>query len=375
MKRLATISHVVARKPHNSNAVIAAGEWRPAMDHVGIDVHKKESQLCILGPEGTAREVRLSTNRDRFREELGDRPRAKVLIESSTESEWVARCLEELGHEVIVADPSFAPMYGTRNRHVKTDARDARALAEACRSGVYRLAHRRSERQRRVTSQLVVRDALVRSRTSFISVVRALLRKEGLRVASGSAEGFPQRVARLEMSGRLRSEVAPLLAAMVKVNEQLAWCDAAVEQATKSDPAVALLRTAPRIGPLTAASFRAAVDDLERFRGPHQVAAYLGLVPRERSSGEQHCRGRITRAGDSRTRWLLVQASQRIRFSTTPETLGLRMWAKRIEARRGKAVATVALARKLAGILFAMLRDRAPFDAARQAGVSTARAA
>ena len=375
MKRLATTSTVVARKPDNSNAVNAAGGWRPAMDHVGIDVHKRESQLCMLNPEGEVTEVRISTTRERFRAVLGDQPRAKVLIESSTESEWVARCLEGLGHEVIVADPGFAPMYGMRRRRVKTDARDARALAEACRSGVYRLAHRRSEQQRRVTAGLVVREALVRSRTSFISVVRALLRKEGLRAASGSAEHFPERVSRLEMPGRLRSEVAPLLAAMVKENEQLAWCDAAVEEATKNDPMVALLRTAPRIGPVTAAAFRAVVDNVERFRGPHQLAAYLGLVPREKSSGETQHRGRITRAGDSRTRSLLVQASQRIRYSKVPETLGLRMWAKRIEVRRGKAVATVALARKLAGILFAMLRDGTPFDPGKQAGVPAALAA
>jgi transposase len=151
--------------------------------------------------------------------------------------------------------------------------------------------------------------------------------------------------------------------------------DAAVEHATQDDPAVALLRTAPRIGPITAASFRATIDNVERFHGPHQVAAYLGLVPREMSSGEKQHRGRITRAGDSRARHLLVQAAQRIRYSRVPETLGLRMWAKRIEARRGKAVATVALARKVAGILFAMLRDGAPFDPTKQAGVLTAMAA
>jgi hypothetical protein len=101
MKRLATTSTVVAREPHNSNAVKAAGEWRPAMDHVGIDVHKRESQVCILTPTGEVMEVRIATTRERLRAVLGERPRAKVLIESSTESEWVARCLEELGHEVV----------------------------------------------------------------------------------------------------------------------------------------------------------------------------------------------------------------------------------------------------------------------------------
>jgi transposase len=108
---------------------------------------------------------------------------------------------------------------------------------------------------------------------------------------------------------------------------------------------------------------------------PHQAAAYLGLIPREKSSGEKQHRGRITRAGDSRTRSLLVQASQRIRYSRVPGTLGLRTWARRIEARRGNAVATVARARKIAGILLAMLRDGTPFDPGKQAGVPAVMAA
>ena len=90
----------------------------------------------------------------------------------------------------MVADPNYAPMYGTRTRRVKTDQRDARALAEACRPGIYRLAHRRSEEQRHVTARLAVRDALVRSRTKLICLVRALLRRKGIRVPSGQAGTF-----------------------------------------------------------------------------------------------------------------------------------------------------------------------------------------
>lgn len=83
------------------------------------------------------------------------------MIEASTDSEWVARCLEALGHEVIVAEPNFAPMY-TRTRKVKTDRRDARAVADACVLGAYRRAHRLSDPQRHVRGRLLVRDALVR---------------------------------------------------------------------------------------------------------------------------------------------------------------------------------------------------------------------
>ncbi len=105
------------------------------MDHVGIDVHKRESQICIETDEGEVLEKRIRTERERFEAMFGQRPRAKILLEAMTESEWVARCLEELGHEVIVADPNYAAMYATRSRRVKTDRRDAVTLADACRLG------------------------------------------------------------------------------------------------------------------------------------------------------------------------------------------------------------------------------------------------
>ena len=105
------------------------------MENTGIDVQKNESQICILTETGEVIEQRIATRRERFAEVLGERPRARILIEASTESEWVARCLEELGHAVIVADPNYGPMYASRSRKVKTDRRDARALAEACELG------------------------------------------------------------------------------------------------------------------------------------------------------------------------------------------------------------------------------------------------
>jgi transposase len=191
------------------------------MDHIGIDVHKKESQICILAERGELLERRIPTQPRRFAEELGARPHARILLESSTESEWVARCLEGLGHEVMVADPNFAPMYATRTRKVKTDRRDARALAEACLLGAYRPAHRLSDAQRHVRVRLTVRDTLVRTRTRYISLTRALLRQHGWPVPTGSAEAFPRRVMALPLPGPLRSEVAPLLAVMRHLQQQL----------------------------------------------------------------------------------------------------------------------------------------------------------
>jgi transposase len=114
----------------------------------------------------------------------------------------VARCLESLGHEVLVADPHDAPMYATRSGRVKTDRRDAQAWMDACRLGAYRPAHRTSDAQRQVRADLAVRDALVRTRSRFISLIRAWLRREGLRVPSGMARYFERRLARLPFPTR-----------------------------------------------------------------------------------------------------------------------------------------------------------------------------
>ncbi|MBI2469131.1 MAG: IS110 family transposase [Candidatus Rokubacteria bacterium] len=332
------------------------------MDYVGIDLHKKESQICLLSGGGELSERRIRTEPRRFAEVLGGRPRARILLEASTESEWVARCLEALGHEVVVGDPNFAPMYATRTRKVKTDRRDARALAEACLLGAYRPAHRLSDPQRHVRGRLAVRDALVRTRTGSIALIRALLRQHGWRVPTGSAESFIRRVVALPLPGRLLSEVAPWLAVMRHVNQQLAYSDEVIEAVTRPDARVQRPRTVPSVGPVTAAAFVATIDDAQRFRRAHEVEAYLGLVPRELSSGERQRRGRITKAGNARMRWLLVQAAVSILRCRHPQTEALRAWATRVAARRGKKIAVVALARRLAGLLYAMLRDGTTYD-------------
>ncbi len=335
------------------------------MDHIGMDVHKKESQICILTEAGELIERRVHTEPQRFAAVVGEWPRARILLEAPTDSEWVARCLEGLGHEVIVADPNFAPMYATRTRKVKTDRRDARALAEACRLGAYRPAHRRSDPQRHVRGRLLVRDTLVRTRTRCISLIRALLRQHGYRVPTGSAEHFPRRVLALPLPGRLLSQIAPLLAVMRPLTHQLAYSDAVIAEVTAQDERVQRLRTVPSVGPVTAAAFVATIDDVRRFRRAHEVEAYLGLVPRELSSGERQHRGRITKGGDARMRWLLIQAAVSILRRRPPETEALRTWALRIAARRGQHIAVVALARRLAGILYALLRDGSVFDPGR----------
>jgi transposase len=160
------------------------------VDYGAIDLHKKESQVRMITADGEVLDRRILTTRDRLTAVFFGRAQMRILIEASTESEWVAQHLESLGHEVIVADPNYGAMYARRSRRVKTDRRDAAALADACLHGNYRPAHRRSARQRIVQSMLNVRRELTDSRTRAILIARAITRAEGC-FAFGAAAPRP----------------------------------------------------------------------------------------------------------------------------------------------------------------------------------------
>jgi len=118
------------------------------MEIMGLDLRKRERQRSITADDGSITDRRIATSRGRCTAVFGERPRARILLEASTESEWVARHLESLGHAVIVADPNDAPMSANRSRRTKTDQRDARTLMDACETGARGLAYRLSEARR-----------------------------------------------------------------------------------------------------------------------------------------------------------------------------------------------------------------------------------
>jgi len=333
------------------------------MAYGAIDLHKKESQVRIVLDNGEVVDRRITTTRDRFTALFGGRPVMRIVLEAATESEWVAQHLEALGHEVIVADPNFAPMYGRRSRRIKTDRRDVAALAEACQLGCYRPAHRRSSTQRTVQIQLNVRRALTDSRTRAIAIVRAVIRGAGYRVRSGSTGTFLARVAALNLPPSITETLSPLLTMITGLTEELARADQRFTSLAAANPDVARLMTVPAIGPITATAYVAALDDATRFARAGQVASYLGLVPGEYSSGEQQRRGHVLRSAHPHVQSLLVQAAWRLSRSKDPRTAGLRTWAEGIARRRGRKIAMVALARRLARILFAMWRDGVAYDA------------
>ena len=257
---------------------------------------------------------------------------------------------------MIVADPNYALMYGQRSRRVKTDKRDVAALAEACRVGVYRRAHRVSAPQRDARRRLAIRRQLVRVRTQAINVLRAQLRQEGYRLGSGAAETAVARYTRLVLPAALTEALRPVIGLLTDIAPAIATADEQAERAAATDPVTRRLMTAPGIGPITALTFRATVDDIGRLRDASSASAFVGLVPRENSSGERQRRGRITKTGPTALRSLLIQAAWVV-WRTREGRGTLAAWGHAIAARRGRRIAVVALARRLTRILYAMWRD------------------
>jgi len=331
------------------------------MVYGAIDLHMRYSQIRILDEAGVVqRDQRVPTTRERLIAAFAHPGPIRILLETGTESEWVAQALEAAGHQVIVADPNYAPMYGETRRRIKTDRRDVAALAEANRRGWYRVAHRTSAAQRDTKQILRARRLLVQQRSGAVSLVRSLLRQSGYRLGTGSCETVPARVARLAVTGELVETLAPLCRHIAALTREIHAVEGRVQTRTAGDAIVARLRSVPGIGVIVATTFRAFVDRHERFAHAGQVSAAIGLVPREDSSAERRHRGHITKAGPRELRSLLIQAAWVC--WRHPGSATLKAWVEGLAARRGKRIAVVALARRLSRILFAIWRDDTTFD-------------
>ena len=199
------------------------------------------------------------------------------------------------------------------------------------------------------------------TRSRYISFAKSLLRGEGLRLNSLDADRLSRKLEAMELPAVLRQTLTPLIAAMKTLDEQIVITDKKLEQLSAENETVRRLQTVPGVGAVTATSFVAIIDQVTRFDTAKQVRMYLGLVPSENSSGERQQRGRLTKTGNRRLRYLLVEAAWSLLRSKKADTAKLQKWTLEIAVRRGKQIAVVALARKLAGILYAMWRDGTEF--------------
>ena len=336
------------------------------MEHVAIDLGSRKSQICVRSSQGEILEEKRWETWD-LKRYLEGRPKSRVIVESCAEAFGLAVMAKELGHEMRIVPATLVRTLGVGARRTKTDQRDARALSEvSCRVDLPSVHVPKPESREKKTF-CGMRDALVSARTKVINTVRGWLRGQGRRLGKGSTPTFPERV-RTACGAELPSYVERQLKAVDGLTAEIKEADRELEELAERDEICRRLMTVPGVGPLTAVRFVAALDEVGRFANAHQLESYLGLVPGEHSSADRQQRLSITKAGPRALRWVLVQAAWALRTQCRqPKAIPLQLWAHQVELRRGKRTATVALARKLAGILFAIWRDGTEYDGSRGA--------
>ena len=327
------------------------------MDHCAIDLGGRKSQVCVRAPDGRVLfEGRLDT--PSLPDFLRQVPQSRVILETAAEAFRIADAAKSAGHEVRVGPATLVRSLGVGARKTKTDRRDARALSEvSCRIDLPSV-HIPSARSREWKSICGMHDALVSARTKLINNLRGWLRGQGLRIGRGVTETFALRMRRFSLPDYARWQVEVLAGLTEKIRES----EKRIAMLAK-DELCQRLMTVPGVGPSTAVRFVAAIDDITRFESAHKVESYLGLVPGESSSSERQQRLSITKAGSASVRWVLGQAAWALQVRCRdPGARPLQLWAAEIVRRRGRRIATIALARKLAGILYALWRDGTTYE-------------
>jgi transposase len=362
-----------ADTPTRSGTPLTGAKEKSAMRSIGLDLGAREVAFCEVA-QGRVVARRTASSLDGLKDLLGpEAAPARVAIESCREAWVVHDTLRGWGHDVLVVDTTRIQQIGIGHHGRKTDRIDAERLARAVERGSIPLAHVLSPHRRELREQLAVRRALVETRAQYVTTIRGLVRAHGEPLPRSASRDFVELVRRTSLSAATRALVTPLLVTLASLNLQIGHVDTQLEALCAQEPLILRLTTAPGVGLLVAAAFVSVVDDAKRFRDAHQVASYLGLVPREDTSGGRthHRLGAITKHGNSYVRTLLVQGAWTI-LRTAGGDDPLQRWAHAVADRRGKRVAVIALARRLSGVLWAMWRDDSVYDAA-QVGVVMAR--
>jgi transposase len=291
-------------------------------------------------------------------------PPANVAIEACREAWTIHAKLNDWGHHALLVDTTRVKQIGVGQHGRKTDKIDAEVLARALEAGRIPLAHVLSPARQELRLQLGIRRALVETRSQFITTVRGVVRAKGGRLPSCDGDNFVVRLRQTKLGEDVRALVAPLVGVLEQVDAELRIVHGKLEKICTEEPLIVQLATVPGVGPITAAAYVSVIDDAHRFKHAHQVESYLGLVPSEDTSGMRRRIGAITKQGNPYLRSLLVECAWSI-FATRDPNDPLKVWGEAIARRRGKRIASVALARRLAGVLWAMWRHGTVYDPSR----------
>ena len=349
--------------PQLETVLEAQRKRRRTVKHIGIDLGSRNSHICIRDEKSHIVEERVVKTED-----LGgwfaEQPPSFVVLETCTETFAVADLAQASGHTLRVVPATVVKQLGVGYRGVKNDVRDAQVLSRASVALGEELptVHVPSACSRKVKQLLSQRETLVHSRTAMVNMVKGQLRGQLLRLGSGNVQTVAKRTRALLKEGapELLTMLEPVLQSLEALDASVRLLDKQIAGQSAQEPRVALLRSAPGVGLLTASCFVATLDSAERFDSVAKISSYLGLTPRENTTGGNRKLLGITKAGKAQMRTLLIQASWTL-VRTAPDTPLAKHFAKLIE-RRPKQVAITAIARRLAGLLYAMMRDGTFFD-------------
>lgn len=338
---------------------------------VGLDLGLRRTHVCIVDCNGLpVHEENCETSLaaltialSRFAlHEIG-----MIAVEAAGETH-IVRKLRDAAFPIAMFESRKASKFLAMRRN-KTDASDARGLADLARLGRNTVSqvYLKSRECERLRSKIVMRKRLVQLRVAADGALRSRLRLHGLQLKSTSApgrlrhqvEGHITHV-RADEHMDLTAELAPLVELCEALRSYQVQLDREVAAAAAADPVCRLLMEVPGVGPVCALSFRTAIEDPARFRRSADVAAYLGLIPRRYQSGETSRALGITKTGSKLTRTHLVTAATV--FGTRAPDCELKRWFLSLRERIGSKRARVALARKLSIVLLAMWKRGRHFD-------------
>jgi transposase len=332
---------------------------------IGFDIAKHVFQVHGADAQGRT-VVRRRVRRSEVIAFFAGLPRCLVGMEACASAHYWARQLSALGHDVRLMPPEYVKAYVKRH---KNDAADAEACCEAVGRPSMRFVAIKSEAQQSVLMLHRARDLLVRQRTMVMNALRGHLTEFGI-IAKQGVAGMAELLEQLEGSeGGLIPELARtalvrlaghLRELRVRINE----LDREIHAWHRSNKLSRCLETVPGVGPITASAIVATVADPSCFKSGRQFAAWLGLVPRQNSTGGKERLGRITRAGDPYLRRLLVVGAHAVlRFSGNARSAPTRWAAELLAKNKHYTVAAVALANKMARVIWAMMTRGEEFRA------------
>jgi len=333
------------------------------MKKVGMDVGKRQSDCCVFDETGAIVErFKVRTRQEALSAKFANREKCLIGIESGRDAGWLHAHLTGLGHDVMVLDTTRSRAIGIGGGGRKTDRQDAEVIGRALVSGVAKPAHVLSAERRRLRDALWGRDKQVAIRSRLVTMLRGQFQGRGQETPRCEAERFANRLRASGLAGVEDPVVQSLLRTLDAVQGEIVVLEQHLQQLAAQEEAFERLCSVPGVKLITALSFVAAVDDARRFRDAHSVEGYLGFGTREHSTGGKQRTGGITKRGNAMARRMLVQASNVLLRAPSKHSDPLVVWAKQVWERRGRKRAVVGLARRLAGVLWAMTVDGTFYD-------------